>query len=117
MSRNIAGKSAVTITEAEAVIRKTEEGKLIFTRCRNKDGVFLIRQNKLTAVAFPDDSRIGGIYLARVANVVKNINACFVEIQSGEICFLSLNDARVPFLTNRPFDALAKPPYFPSSSI
>lgn len=104
MSRNIAGKSAVTITEAEAVIRKTEEGKLIFTRCRNKDGVFLIRQNKLTAVAFPDDSRVGGIYLARVANVVKNINSCFVEIQSGEICFLSLNDARVPFLTNRPFD-------------
>lgn len=55
-------------------------------------------------MAFPDDSRVGEIYLARVANVVKNINACFVEIGSGEICFLPMKEARVPFLTNRPFD-------------
>ena len=104
MSRNITEKSAVTITEAEIAIRKTEEGKLIFTRYRNKNGVFLIRQSRLTAMAFPDDSRVGEIYLARVANVVKNINACFVEIGSGEICFLPMKEARVPFLTNRPFD-------------
>lgn len=104
MSRNITEKSAVTISEAENAIRKTEEGKLIFTRYRNKNGVFLIRQSRLTAMAFPDDSRVGEIYLARVANVVKNINACFVEIGSGEICFLPMKEARVPFLTNRPFD-------------
>ncbi len=104
MSRNIIEKSAVTITEAETAIRKTEEGKLIFTRYRNKNGVFLIRRDRLTAAAFPDDSRVGGIYLARVANVVKNINACFVEIGPGEICFLPMKEARIPFLTNRPFD-------------
>lgn len=104
MSRNITEKSAVTISEAETAIRKTEEGKLIFTRYRNKNGVFLIRQSRLTAMAFPDDSRVGEIYLARVANVVKNINACFVEIGPGEICFLPMKEARIPFLTNRPFD-------------
>ncbi len=104
MSRNIAEKSTVTITEAESGIRKTEAGKLIFTRWRNQNGAFLIRRDRLTAMAFPDGSKVGGIYLARVANVVKNINACFVEIQPGEICFLSLKDAQFPFLTNRPYD-------------
>lgn len=104
MSRNITEKSAVTITETETAIRKTEEGKLIFTRYRNKNGAFLIRRDRLNAAAFPDDSKVGGIYLARVANVVKNINACFVEIEPGEICFLPMKEARVPFLTNRLFD-------------
>lgn len=104
MSRDIIEKSSVTITGTESLIRKTEDGRLIFTRCRDKKGAFLIRQGRLAAVAFPDDSRVGGIYLARVTNVVKNINACFVEIRPGEICFLSLKDARFPFLTNRPFD-------------
>ncbi len=104
MSRNISEKSTVTIPEAEFGIRKTEAGKLIFTRWRDKNGAFLIQRDRLTAVAFPDGSKVGGIYLARVANVVKNINACFVEIRSGEICFLSLKDAQFPFLTNRLFD-------------
>lgn len=104
MSRNIADKAAVTMTEAESLIRKTEAGKLIFTRWRDKNGAFLIQSDRLTAVAFPDGSKVGGIYLARVTTVVKNINACFVEIRPGEICFLSLKDALFPFLTNRPFD-------------
>lgn len=104
MSRNIIEKSAVAVTEAESALRRTESGKLIFTRCQHKNGAFLIRRDRLTAAAFSDDSRVGGIYLARVANVVRNINACFVEIGPGEICFLSLKEARAPFLTNRSFD-------------
>lgn len=104
MSRKIADKSAVTISEEEIVIRKTDEGKLIFTRYQEKNCVLLLKGDKLTVAAFPEESRVGAIYLARVANVVKNINACFVEIKPGEICFLSLKDAQFPFLLNRAFD-------------
>lgn len=104
MSRNIAEKSAITISEEEIDSRKTDEGKLIFTRYREKNCALLLKGDKLTVAAFPEESRVGAIYLARVANVVKNINACFVEIQPGEICFLSLKDTEFPFLTNRVFD-------------
>ncbi|MCM1190939.1 MAG: ribonuclease E/G [Butyrivibrio sp.] len=104
MSRKIAEKSAVTIAEEETDSRKTDEGKLIFTRYRRKSGVFLLKKDKLTVAAFPAESRVGEIYLARVANVAKNIDACFVEIQPGEICFLPLKDAQFPFLLNRSFD-------------
>lgn len=104
MSRRIAEKPAVTISEEEITNRKTDEGKLIFTRYQQKNCVLLLKGDKLTVAAFPEESRVGAIYLARVANVVKNINACFVEIKPGEICFLSLKDAQFPFLLNRVFD-------------
>lgn len=104
MSRKIAEKQAITISEEEIISRKTDEGKLIFTRYHEKNCVLLLIKDKLTVAAFPEESRVGEIYLARVANVVKNIDACFVEIRPGEICFLSLKDAQFPFLLNRVFD-------------
>ncbi len=104
MSRKIADKAAVTISEGEIVSRKTDEGKLIFTLYHGKKCVLLLKKDKLTVAAFPEESRVGAIYLAKVLNVVKNIDACFVEIQPGEICFLPLKDAQFPFLLNRVFD-------------
>lgn len=104
MSREIADKPAVTISEEERLSRKSDDGKLIFTRYRRKNGVFLLKKDKLTVAAFPEESRVGEIYLAKVLNVVKNINACFVELQPGEMGFLALKDAQFPFLLNRVFD-------------
>lgn len=104
MSRNIADKSAVTITKAEYVNRKTDDGKLIFTRYQEKNCAMLIQKDRLTLAAFPEDSRVGAVYIGRVSNVVKNINACFVEVQPGEICFLALKEASSPFLFNRIYD-------------
>lgn len=49
-------------------------------------------------------SILGGIYIARVQNVVKNINAAFVEIQPGYNCFLSLDGIKKPVLCNRGYD-------------
>ena len=37
-------------------------------------------------------SNVGDIYLGRIKNIVKNINAAFVEIANGEICFLQFSD-------------------------
>lgn len=104
MSRKIEEKRTVTISEEESALRKTEEGKLLFLKYHEKNGIFLLQKDRLTVAAFQDESRVGAIYLARVTDVVKNIEACFVEIQPGELCFLPFREAGFPFLVNRVFD-------------
>ena len=38
-------------------------------------------------------SLIGNIYVGKVKNIVKNIDAAFVEIKKGVLCFLPLSEA------------------------
>lgn len=68
----------------------------------------LLKQDRLAAVqtfSRGNKSRIGAIYLGKVKKLVKNLNACFVEIADREQCFLSLNTLTdPPFLTNRAYD-------------
>lgn len=106
MSRKIADKTAVTITSEEAALRDTSEGKILFTDYHNKKCAALIKNDRLTAVSFPEASasKIGAVYIGKVKNVVSNINACFVEISDKEVCFLPLKDAAFPLLLNRKFD-------------
>lgn len=40
--------------------------------------------------------QMGGIYLGKVKNIIKNINAAFVEIQEGIRCYLSLETMGAP---------------------
>lgn len=48
-----------------------------------------------------DESRIlGNIYIGKVKNIVKNINAAFVEIAGGTMCYLSLGEVKNPIFTN-----------------
>ncbi len=41
-------------------------------------------------------SILGNIYVGKVKNVVKNIQAAFVEIENGILCYLPLDDVRSP---------------------
>ena len=104
MSRFIQPKSTPAISEEERMLRDTNAGKLLFTQYREKNCVLLLRNDKLIAASFPEGSKIGAVYLAKVKNVVKNINAYFVEIQNGEICFLPFKEATHPFVLNRKYD-------------
>lgn len=104
MSRSIRPTSKMTLPDEEHSLRDTGSGKLLLTCYQKKQGAFLIRNDRLTAASFPEKSKIGSVYIARVRDVVKNINACFVEIAEGEICFLSLQDAEYPLLVNRTAD-------------
>lgn len=52
----------------------------------------------------PGHSLLGNIYVGKVKNVLKNIDAAFVEIAGGQICFLPLSEAQHPILTNRTYD-------------
>lgn len=81
-------------------------GKLIFTKYEKRSLALLFQKDRLIAAqVLPEgENRIGAIYIGKVKNVTPNINACFVEIADGEICFLPLKEAANPFLLNRKFD-------------
>ncbi len=86
-------------------------GKVLFTKCKlpsekEKMCALLLAENRLLAAqVMPDFSnRIGAVYIAKVKNVVKNIDACFVEIGEHEVCFLSMREVVSPILLNRAYD-------------
>lgn len=45
-------------------------------------------------------SLIGNIYVGKVKNIVKNIDAAFVEIKKGVLCFLPLSEIEEAIFTN-----------------
>lgn len=49
-------------------------------------------------------SLIGNIYVGKVKNIVKNIDAAFVEIKKGVLCFLPLSDAEGAIFANPKHD-------------
>ena len=107
MSRKIPAKHSVTLTESERGLRDTEDGKLIFTEYRGRQCALLLRGGRVLAASFfskYDPNIIGAVYIGKVKNIAKNIDACFVEIEQGEICFLPFKKAAAPFLTNRIYD-------------
>lgn len=107
MSRSIPAKPSVTLAESERGLRDTEEGKLIFTEYRGQRCALLLKGGRVLAASFFSDNvacAIGAIYVGRVKNIARNIDACFVEIDKGEICFLPMKKAASPFLANRIYD-------------
>lgn len=89
----------------EAYLRETVSDKLVITAYKGRELGLLFKKNRLVEVHTLDNSsKIGAIYIGKVKNVVKNLNACFVEIADGELCFLPLGDAKQPMLLNRSFD-------------
>ena len=112
MSRSLTGGRPAREKEINQIRRDTDctEGKLLFTCLRERKVALLVNARGVIAmrVLRPDSSKIGGIYLGKIQNVAKNIDACFVEIQSGELCFLPLREAGVAHLTNRQADGTLK---------
>lgn len=110
MSRAVDAKASVTISAEERAERITDQGKLLLTKYKGHDCAVLLKNDRLRAASFfhANASRaqaaIGAIYIGKVKNVVKNIDACFVEIANGELCFLPMKNASAPYLVNRAFD-------------
>ena len=79
---------------------------LLFTRQKERMCALLLQEDRLKAAQVLEEnpSKIGAIYIAKVKNVVKHIEACFVEIADGELCFLPLKEASSAFLINRKYD-------------
>lgn len=106
MSRQIPAKNSLSMSEQETKERDTIQGKVLFTNYRGHDCALLIRKDRLTAARVLSEisGRIGAIYIGKIKNMVKNMDACFVEIADREICFLPLKKAVFPYLLNRTYD-------------
>lgn len=105
MSRNIKITGSVT-DEQDKKLRDTRNGKVLFTRYKDRMCALYLNANRLLAAQVMPDTpnRVGAVYIGKIKNMVKNINACFVEIADREICFLPMKDAAAPILLNREYD-------------
>ena len=112
MSRSLTGGRPAREKEVNQIRKSTDctAGKLIFTCLRERKAALLINARGVIAmrVLRSEVSKIGGIYLGKIQNVAKNIDACFVEILPGELCFLPLREADAAHLTNRKADGTLK---------
>lgn len=77
----------------EILITKKED-KLLTIRTEGK------RIVQIDAEDIEEESVLGNIYVGKVRNVVKNINAAFVEFQKGQMGYLSLAKGICPIHTD-----------------
>ncbi len=77
--------------------------KLIITKKDNSIVSAFFEENDMVQVnvEYEDSGRIlGNIYIGKIKNIVKNINAAFVEIADGKMCYLSLLEVKNPIFVN-----------------
>jgi ribonuclease G len=77
------------------------ENKLVITK---KDNVIVSaffegKDMVQVSLNMPEEEGIlGNIYFGKVKNIVKNINAAFVEIEDGRMCYYSLDENAFPIM-------------------
>ncbi len=89
-----------------------EEIRYVLTEYKSGVLSFLwdTRTNKMEAVSFspfdqaPDTAKIGDIFVAKVVNVAKQINAAFIDYAPGKKGYLPIVSGYTPVITNRRYD-------------
>ncbi len=67
--------------------------KYLLTEINNITMGFLLEEGKVNEIrSYDEESILGNIYVGRVSNIVKNINAAFVDIAKNKTCYLPLED-------------------------
>ncbi len=72
--------------------------KLIITKLRGRRAAVLASEKRILQFEFEEQEaaeQIGTIYIGKVRNVVKNLNAAFVEYKPGVNGYYSLNDNQI----------------------
>lgn len=78
--------------------------KLIFTKLRGRTAAVLFSGKRAVQMELEPEAaqgQTGNIYIGKVKNIVKNINAAFVEYQPGINGYYSLSDNRVHLFADR----------------
>lgn len=75
---------------------------MIFTRLREKTAAVLVSGSRILQIDFEpeEDTELGCIYIGKVKNIVKNINAAFVEYRPGVNGYYSLTENRIHLYTD-----------------
>lgn len=81
------------------------DGKLLITQYANMEVALLFKDHRLLSLyTIENHTKVGNIYVGKVKNIVKNLDACFVEIEGKEIGYLPFSEATAPLLLNRRYD-------------
>jgi ribonuclease G len=81
--------------------------RIVVTKVVNNDAYKIITTKfndfQLNRITVADGSRsiLDNIYVGKVKNVVKNINAAFIEIENGILCYLELTKMFNPIFLNQ----------------
>lgn len=75
--------------------------ELMITKYENHICACYYEENHLSELQLITPSILGNIYVAKVQNVVKNLDAAFVEIQPGMVCYYSLLENKHHFLNRK----------------
>lgn len=78
--------------------------ELVITTYQGKEISALFNDGKMSTVNVIDTSanhELGSIYVARIDNIVTNINAAFVRINENTTCYYNLNTASSPIFVKR----------------
>lgn len=81
--------------------------ELMITKYENHICACYYEEERLTELQIITSSILGNIYVAKVQNVVKNLEAAFVEIQPGVVCYYSLQENGHYFLNPKNSNRLA----------
>lgn len=78
--------------------------KLIITNYNEGIATALYHNQKAVELSWNpvnQETLLGNIYIGKVANIVKNINAAFIEIEGRIPCYFSLEKQETPFYTKK----------------
>ena len=80
-----------------------KNGKLIITRQKEQDRGKVLsafyedgKATELSCFGMDEEQLLGSIYIGKVKNIVKNIEAAFIEIEGGILCYYSLREKEEP---------------------
>ncbi len=78
------------------------DSRLIITRENDRIITYYMQDDKLVSVhaECENTSMLQNIYVGKVKNIVKNLQAAFIEVQPGVTCYLSLKDCESPIICN-----------------
>lgn len=102
-------KQTYIITK-EKLYTKNGEQEFLISALYDSNKKMIEVQPELVA----QESLLGNIYIGRVENVVKNLNAAFVKIGADQNCYLPLEDVKNPIFTNKPSKKL---PFAPGDEL
>ena len=90
------------------ISKETMGNKLLVTKIEKNGSpciaAALFEDKKLLEIsleAVGKESILGNIYVGRVKNIVKNLNAAFIEIAPKKPCYYSLEDVKEPLYTKK----------------
>lgn len=81
------------------------ENVYLITRMEKRICSFLIQEGRAVEIHRDldeaDKTMLGDIYIGKVKNIAKQLDAAFVEILPGQVCYLALKDAKTPVYTKK----------------